>query len=164
MSRRAPGRSDGRPPGAAQVGRGLLGAAYLLGGVVHLFLWWSNPDVYAAITSEVLFGWYRGLWTEFVLPNLDALLPALAAFEFVLAGLLLSRGRAVRAGNGLGVVFQVALAPLGFWWPTNLFLAFGHAWLARYDFDEDAPSVLRRGLGARTAPDAGTTLRRPDDP
>jgi len=135
-----------------------------LGAGVHLFLWWQDPGVYAAITAEVLFGWYRGLWTGYVLPNLDVLLPLLAGFEFVLAGLLLSRGRAVRTGNGIGIVFQVVLAPLGFWWPTNFFLAFGHAWLARYDFDEDALSVLRGGPGARTAPDAGTTLRRPDDP
>ena len=149
---------------AAQMGRILLGAAYLLGGAVHLFLWWQDPGVYAAITSEVLFGWYRGLWTEFVLPNLAVLLPVLAAFEFVLAGLLSSRGRAVRAGNGLGIVFQVALAPLGFWWPTNFFLAPGHVWLARYDFDEDAVTVVRRGLGARRARDAGLTRRRPDEP
>lgn len=164
MNRGASGRSDSRPPRVAEVGRGLLGAAYLMGGGVHLFLWWQDPGVYAAITSEVLFGRYRELWTGFVLPNLDLLLPALAAFEFVLAGLLFSRGRAVRAGNGVGIAFQVVLAPLGSWWPTNLSLAFGHALLARYDFDEDARSALGRRLGARSVPEARTTSRRADEP
>lgn len=153
--------SDEPPPAVAEVARGLLGAAYALGGAVHLYLWWRDPGVYAAITSEVLFGWYRGLWTGFVLPNLGLLLPALAALEFVLAGLILRRGRAARAGNGLGIVFQVALAPLGFWWPTNLFLAFGHAWLAGYDFDEDALPVLRRRV--RTGASEERPRRSPEE-
>ena len=156
--------NDVRPPPVAEAVRGLIGASYLVGGVVHLVLWRSDPDVYAAITAEVLFGWYRGLWTGFVLPNLDVLLPVLAAFEYVIGGLVLGRDRAARAGNGVGMAFQVALAPLGFWWPTNVLLAFGHAWLGRYDFDESVPSIARRRLRTRAGPSAGAGRQVPEEP
>ena len=138
---------DDREPGpAAEAGRALLGATYLGGGLVHLYLWLRTPGVYAEMTPFVLFDWYRSLWTTLVLPNLGVLLPALAAFEFILGASVLSRGRRARAGNGLGIAFQVALAPLGFWWPANAFLAFGHALLARYDFGESTASIARRRL------------------
>lgn len=78
-----------------------------------------------------------------------------AAFEFALGRLLSSRGRAVRAGDAGGVVFQVVLAPQGSWWPTNRFLGFGHAHLARYDFDADSLVVVRAGLRHRADASGG---------
>ena len=67
-----------------------------------------------------------------MLPNLEILLPVLAGVELLVAGLVLSWGRRVRLGHGIGAAFQVDLAPLGFWWPTNAVLAAGHVFLSRY--------------------------------
>jgi hypothetical protein len=119
---------------------------YLIGGVIHLFLWRRDPGVYAEITPYILFDWYRGLWTGYVLPNLEILLPILAGFEILLAGLVLSQGRRARLGHGIGAAFQVTLAPLGFWWPTNAVLAVGHVLLSRYQFPVALIADLRRQL------------------
>ena len=135
-----------RPPIAAALGRAVYGAVYLIGGAVHLFLWWADPGVYAEITPYVLFDWYRALWMGSVLPDLEILLPVLAGFELILAGLVLDREHRARLGHGIGAAFQVALAPLGFWWPANVVLAAGHALLSRYQFRRASFDGLRRLL------------------
>jgi len=133
-----------QPPVAVALGRIVYAATYVVGGAVHLFLWWSDPGVYAEITPYILYDWYRSLWTGSVLPNLDVLLPLLAGFELLLAGLVLRRGRAARLGHGVGAAFQIGLAPLGFWWPVNVVLAAGHVLLVRYRFQGGPITDLRR--------------------
>ena len=135
-----------RPPITAELGRVVYGAMYLIGGVIHLFLWWRDPGVYAEITPYILFDWYRVFWTGYALPNLEILLPILAGFELLLAGLVLSRERRACLGHGIGAAFQVALAPLGFWWPANAVLAAGHTLLARYRFRTAPVAELHRRL------------------
>lgn len=133
-----------RPPITAALGRFVYGAMYLVGGAIHLLFWWNDPGIYAEITPHVLFGWYRALWTGYVLPNLGVLLPVLAGFELLLAGLVLNQGRRARLGHGIGAAFQVGLAPLGFWWPANVALAAGHVLLSRYRFRVASVAGLRR--------------------
>ena len=135
-----------RPPTTAALGRVVYGAMYLIGGVIHLFLWSRDPGVYVEITPYILFDWYRVLWTGYVLPNLEILLPLLAGFELLLAGLVLSQGSRARLGHGIGAAFQVALAPLGFWWSANVVLAVGHVLLSRYQFPIALIADLRRRL------------------
>ena len=138
--------NTGRPPVTAALGRVVYGAMYLVGGMIHLFLWWDDPNVYAEITPYILFDWYRVLWTGHVLPNLEVLLPVLAGFELLVGGLVLNQGRRTRLGHGIGAAFQVALAPLGFWWPANVVLAAGHVLLSRHQFRVASIADLRRRL------------------
>jgi hypothetical protein len=135
-----------RPPITAELGRVVYGAMYLIGGVIHLFLWWRDPGIYAEITPYILFDWYRVLWTGYALPNLEILLPVLAGVELLLAGIVLNQRRRARLGHGIGAAFQVALAPLGFWWPANAVLAVGHVFLLRYQFPVALIADLRRRL------------------
>jgi hypothetical protein len=121
--------------------RGLLGLTYVVGGLVHLAFWASNRAMYGEIIEFILFGWYRDLWTELVLPNLGVLLPLLALFELALAAAILSSGRGAKVGLAVGAMFNLALAPLGFWWPTNVALALAHLALLRFEFPV---SSLRR--------------------
>lgn len=114
--------------------------------MIHLFLWWNEPGVYAEITPYILFDWYRILWTGYVLPNLETLLLILAGFEILLAGLVPSQRHRARLGHGIGAAFQAALAPLGFWWPANAVLAVGHVLLSRYRFPVALIPDLCRGL------------------
>jgi len=50
-----------RPPITAALDRVIYGAMDLIGGAIHLFLWWEDPSVYAEITPYVLFNWYQVL-------------------------------------------------------------------------------------------------------
>ncbi|MFC7193830.1 hypothetical protein ACFQL4_02850 [Halosimplex aquaticum] len=88
-----------------------------------------------------MFDWYRDLWTGVVLPNQGVLLPVLALAEGMIAVAVLSRGRRARTGLVAGAVFNVCVAPLGFWWPTNAILAAVHVVLFRVEFPE---SVVER--------------------
>jgi hypothetical protein len=135
-----------QPPITVAVGRLVYGVTYAVGGAVHLFFWWNDSDVYAEITPYIRYDWYRSLWTGYVLPNVDVLLPLLAGFELLLAGLVLSRGQTARLGHGVGAAFQIALTPLGFWWPANVVIAAGHVLLVRYRFQVGPITDLRRRL------------------
>ncbi|MFB6150860.1 MAG: hypothetical protein ABEJ40_03550 [Haloarculaceae archaeon] len=136
--------------GVAESTRALVGLVYLGGAAVHLLLWATNRGVYDELTEYVLSGWYRDLWTELVLPNLAVLLPLLAAFEVLVAVAVLSKGRAVRLGLAAGAGFNLAVAPLGFWWPSNVALAAVHAALLRVSYPSGTLDLVRH----RFAPDA----------
>lgn len=123
--------------------RGLFGVMYVGGALVHLAYWATNRALYGEITEFILFAWYRDLWTDLVLPNLGILLPLLALFELVLAGAILSRRRYAKLGLALGAAFNFALAPLGFWWPTNVALAIVHLALLRFEHPESALRLVR---------------------
>lgn len=134
--------------------RGALGATYVVGAGVHLGNWLWNPSVYESLSQFVLFGWYRALWSGLVLPNLAFLLPLLAVFELALGFGILGSGRRVRLGLAVGGLFNLGLAPLGFWWPSNVALAAGQFALLRYEypdtsFDRMRRWVRRRGIGTR---------------
>lgn len=136
-----------------ELGRVLFGCTYLGGAVIHLYLWGTNRAVYAEMTQFILFDWYRGLWTRLVLPNLDVLLPTLALAEFGLGLAILGRGRSTRNGLFAGALFNLGLAPLGYWWPANVLLAAGQLTLARVRFRESAirfvRASIRRGITDR---------------
>lgn len=132
--------------------RGLFGLTYVVGGLVHLAFWASNRAAYGEITEFILFGWYRDLWTETVLPNLGVLLPLLALFELALAATILSSGRRAKVGLAVGAAFNLALAPLGFWWPTNVALAIAHLALLRFEFPVSSPTRARNRIGRARSP------------
>lgn len=135
----------------AEGARAALGLVYLGGAVVHLFYWATNRDLYAEITQYIRFEWYQGLWTEVVLPNLGILLPVLALFELLVALAILSSDRFAKLGLAAGAAFNVAIAPLGFWWPANVALAAVHLALVRLAYPETTVGRVRRRLtSART--------------
>jgi len=134
----------------AEVLRTVLGLVYGGGAAVHLVLWATNRTAYAEMTPYILFEWYRELWTGLVLPNLGVLLPLLAIFEAVTAVAILSKGRVARIGLLAGTVFNLAVAPLGFWWPSNIGLAAVHVALLRVPYSKSTMDQLRGwGVPAR---------------
>lgn len=133
----------------AESARLLLGAVYVGGAAVHVVNWVSNRALYGEITPYILFDWYRELWSGLVLPNLGVLLPVLAVFELAVGVAVLQRGRLARVGLGLGALFNLALAPLGFWWPSNVALAVGHLALLRLDYRERSLVLVGRLVPGR---------------
>jgi hypothetical protein len=137
----------------AEVLRALFGVTYVGGAVVHVVYWATNRGLYAEITEFIRFEWYRDLWTGFVLPNLGVLLPVLALFELAVAVAVLSRAQYAKLGLLVGAAFNVGLAPLGFWWPTNAVLAAAHLALLRFEYPETTVALVRNRVGR------GTTVR-----
>ncbi|HKL28476.1 MAG TPA: hypothetical protein VJ898_04335 [Natrialbaceae archaeon] len=135
----------------AEMLRGLFGVMYVGGALVHLVYWASNRELYGEITEFILFGWYRDLWTDLVLPNLGVLLPLLALFELAVAAAILSRRGYAKLGLALGAAFNLGLAPLGFWWPTNVALALAHLALLRVEYPESAVTLVRSRSGGRAS-------------
>lgn len=117
-----------------ELGRALFGLTYLGGATIHIYLWATNRGVYAEITQFILFDWYRNLWTGLILPNLGILLPVLVVAEVGMGLSILWKERTARAGLLAGGLFNLCVAPLGFWWPTNVLLAAGHIALAKVEF------------------------------
>jgi hypothetical protein len=142
-------------PRISELVRGVFGLMYVGGAAVHLAFWASNREVYGELTQSILFDWYRGLWADIVLPNLSLLLPILAAFELALGVAILREDRSAKAGLGIGALFNLGLAPLGFWWPTNVALAAGHVALLRYEYPETSFGRIKKWLhGASRRDDA----------
>lgn len=134
----------------AELTRTLFGITYIGGALFHLVLWTSNRGVYDEITSEILFGWYRDLWTGFVLPNLGFLVPLLAFIEVGIGVAILSKGRHTRRGLGLGTLFNICIAPLGYWWPYNVALAAGHLALLRFEYPETVLGQIRALIASKS--------------
>lgn len=130
----------------SEILRAIFGLVYFVGGSVHVYLWATNQAVYTEITQYVLFDVYRGLWTGVVLPNLDILLPLLAVVEALIAVAILSKGQIARIGLTAGTAFNLAVAPLGFWWPSNVVLAALHLLLLRRTYTETTAEHLKRRI------------------
>ncbi|MEF8975188.1 MAG: hypothetical protein V5A21_03045 [Halapricum sp.] len=131
--------------------RAILGLVYVGGAFAHLAFWATNRDMYAEITPHVQFEWYRDLWTGVVLPNVGVLLPLLALFEALVAVAILSNERVARAGLLAGAAFNVAIAPLGFWWPANVALAAIHLTLVPVTYRETTVGRMRSRLASARA-------------
>ncbi|AGN00701.1 hypothetical protein L593_03750 [Salinarchaeum sp. Harcht-Bsk1] len=131
----------------------LLGLTYLGGAMVHLLFWATDRSVYADITQYVQFDWYRTVWTDLVLPNLGVLLPLLAAFELAVGVAICLAGRRARLGLAAGAAFNLVVAPLGFWWPSNVALAALHGLLLRREFPDSVIGGLALHQGRRSRGD-----------
>lgn len=141
--------SHSRLSALAETARAVLGLVYAGGALVHLQFWLTNREMYAEITPFIRFGWYESAWIDLVIPNLGVLLPLLAAFELAVAVALLSKGRYARWGLLFGAAFNIAIAPLGFWWPANVALAAVHLALLRFAYANATITVVKHQLTAR---------------
>jgi len=116
--------------------RVLLGAVYLLGGLVHVALGVLSPEVYERFADQALVDAYAEAWASLVAPNTTVLVPLVAAFELAVGVTLLWRGRAVRLGHAAAAGFQAALVLSGPWGAVNAVLAAVHFVAARRPYPE----------------------------
>lgn len=103
-----------RVPGAVRLAIGLL---FLWGSGVHVGIVSGDPELYRHVADGAWFPGIRTAWAEVFMaaPALWGL--AVAAGEFTIALLLLSKGPAARFGIAGAVAFHVGLMLLGwgFW-------------------------------------------------
>lgn len=127
-----------RPPRVTTV----VGALYLVAAGSHVGLVSADPTVYEGFAEQGLFGFVRSGWAEIVMAHPRAWIYLLALGEATLGALLLTGGRASRAGWAGVLAFHALLLLFGwgFWLyavPAGALLA----WLARRDFPslQDGP-------------------------
>jgi hypothetical protein len=95
---------------------------YLLGWMSHVYLGIFRPEIYRAFGATALIPGYDRFWQEVVMPNITLFALLLAGFEVVVGVLLVSKGKWVKIGLGLSIVFNLFLVQMGLGIPA------GDAW------------------------------------
>ena len=98
--------------------RSFVALWYLLGWLSHVYLALFAPETYRVFGSTALIPGFANLWQTGVMPNIVFFALALAVFEVMVGGLLISEGRWVTAGLGLSLLFNAFLVQLGLGYPA----------------------------------------------
>jgi hypothetical protein len=129
-------------PGAGRIFLGVFFLVMALGVNVVLVL--ISPDLFVGLgTNDALILLYRWFFQNVVAlaPPLFGLLAA--AYEVTIALLILSKGRYVKWGLIGGIVFLIAITPLGVWTLANPILAMATAYLLTKEYERSLPEMLR---------------------
>ena len=128
-------------PGA---GRIFLGIFFLVMAVgVNVVLVLVAPGQFVALgTNDALIPLYRWFFENVVAlaPPFFGLLAA--TYEITIALMMLSKGRYVRWGLIGGIVFLIAITPLGTWTLANPILAVALAYLLTKEYDRSLLEML----------------------
>jgi len=128
--------------------RMLMGIIYIFGAATNLRFALTNSQIYADFASFAIIPFYRTFWTEIVMPNVITWILLVAAFEMLMAILILSKGKLVKIGLGGVVLFNLFLIP--FWWfgwaLINLVIALVQAFLLRGNYESSVIGLLRSGF------------------
>lgn len=111
---------------------------------IHGYIILFNPQSYVDFAHSAHFGFYRDLASPVVefSPRGFGLLCLI--FEATVGALILSKGRPVKLGLLAGIVFLLAITPLGKEELVNPILALALATLLVRDFDESLADLLRQ--------------------
>lgn len=91
---------------------------YLLGWISHVYLGLFSSQMYAAFGSTAHIPAYTGFWHSFVMPNITLFALLLAAFEIGVGLLLVSKGKWVKLGLALSILFNLFLVQMGLSYQT----------------------------------------------
>lgn len=100
----------------------LFGAMFIGGGISHVILGRTMPEGYAVYANTAPFEWMRWMWENVGMPNIGWLTLVLAAYEVTAGLLLLRRGRPVRVGAWMILIFLVLISLNGYGWETTSLL------------------------------------------
>ena len=126
-------------PNACRIFVGLFFLVMALG--VNLVTVLLDPNLFVEMGRGALVPWYRRLFAEVIAMNPTLFVVPVIIFEVVVGAMILGQRR-VRAGLGAGIVFLVAISPLGILMLPNLILAAALAMLIRKEFDRSLPRML----------------------
>jgi len=124
-------------------GRIFVGIFFLIMAIgVNVVMVFVDPNSYIGLGADSFIPLYR--W---VFINLVALAPPLfvlpvAAFEIAIALLMLSKGRYVKWGLIGGIIFLIAITPLGIWTLGNPIMALALAYLLTKEYHRDFLEML----------------------
>lgn len=141
-----PRASDARERSSlvADIARSLVAVAYFAGAAFNLLYTLRHPEVFDSWLESPLLPGYRWFFVDVVAQNAWFWVPLAVAGEIILGVLLLARGRLVRIGIALSIVFQLLLAPMWIGQAfINLLLAVAQVPLLRPSYPQSIPDRLR---------------------
>jgi len=126
----------------------VLAVVFFVGAAVNAYLLLAAPQVYEDFAAFAFLRFYRAMWRERVLPDLELWVVLVIVFEVVVGVLLLAAGPYAQVGLVLAAAYMAFLVP--FWWAggglVNILLFLLMLWLLRFGYPESIVSLLfRRG-------------------
>jgi hypothetical protein len=106
-----------------KLGRLVFGVMYLVGGLIHLLLGVFNAAAFNGLGESALIPFYRDVFTAVIPLYAVQFALGIGVFELIIGLMILSKGTVVNVGLLLSVLFQMLLAPLGWWGFANITLA-----------------------------------------
>ena len=116
-----------------RVSRILFVVLFLGAGAFNIATAITDPEAYMVYADLALLDVYRDFIRGFFADRITVLVGAIAVCQLAIAGLLAGSGWLLKAGAAGGIIFFVAIAPLGVGsaFPSTLLLATALAVLAR---------------------------------
>ena len=128
-------------PNAGRIFIGIFFLAMAIGvNVVTVFV---DPDSYVGLGAGSFIPLYRWVFTNFVALAPPLFVLPVAAFQIVIALLMLSKGHYAKWGLIGGIIFLIAITPLGVWTLGNPIMAVAMAFLLTKEHDRSFVETLR---------------------
>lgn len=124
-------------------GRMSFGVLFLVTCVINVLIALLSPGSLAHITDNALLPFYRDVTTQLIAPFATPFLLLLALYELLVGLLILSKGRLVKVGLIGGMLFCLALIPVGPEITANILLAAAQALLLTRYYDQSLRDLLR---------------------
>jgi hypothetical protein len=125
-------------------GRIFVGIFFLIMAIgVNVVMVFFDPNSYIGLGAESFISLYRWVFTNLVVLAPPLFVLPIAAFEIAIGLLMLSRGRYVKWGLIGGIVFLIAITPLGVWTLANLILAVAMTYLLTKEYERSLSETLR---------------------
>ncbi|MBI9050324.1 MAG: hypothetical protein JEZ00_12955 [Anaerolineaceae bacterium] len=102
--------------------RCFIAAWYLLGWMVHVYLVFNSPEIYAVFGNTSIFPGFELIWVNLIMPNIMLFACLLAAFELATGLLLVNKNDKVKIGLLISIIFNLFLVQMGLGLTTPDFL------------------------------------------
>jgi hypothetical protein len=99
--------------------RGFIALWYLLGWLLHVYLGLFAPETYQPFGETALIPAYTNFWQNFVMPHITVFALVLAVFEVLVGCLLIGKGKRVKTGLILSILFILFLLQMGLGYPVT---------------------------------------------
>ena len=99
--------------------RSFVSLWYLLGCLVHVYFGLFAPEIYQPFGTTSIFPSYAILWHNLVMPSITFFALLLAAYEILVGCLLVSKGKWVKYGVILSLLFNLFLIQMGLGYPAD---------------------------------------------
>ena len=91
---------------------------YLLGWMSHVYLGLFSPESYQPFGNAAIFPAYTVFWNNFIMPKITFFALVLAVFEIAVGFMISSKGKWVKIGLVLSVLFSLFLIQMGLTYTT----------------------------------------------